>query len=95
MLLSLTLDSPVTGSRSGSGVEDFGQALTDDHARRMGVARGDGRHDRVVGDAQSGLTDLNGIIISALQVTVELSLLQPLAVSTRIAELWFDIALGS
>src|ERR1700686_3402009 len=36
----------------GSGVEDFGQALADDHARRMGVARGDGRHDRAVSDAE-------------------------------------------
>src|SRR6266566_189233 len=43
--------APPRGS-VGSGVEDFGQALADDHARRMGVARGDGRHDRAVGDAE-------------------------------------------
>ena len=32
--------------------EDFGEAFANDDAGRLGVARGDGRHDRAVGDAQ-------------------------------------------
>src|ERR1700736_3179636 len=42
----------------------------------------------------AGLMDANDMFLSAPQVTRAIMMLRPLAVSTRIAEVWFDIALG-